>query len=72
LRRRHTLTGFVVPPESSREFAAATRLLRDKVLAAQMGLAARACYERLFSAPALGKAYRELYDAVAGSGTDAI
>ncbi|WP_199543259.1 glycosyltransferase [Paraburkholderia kururiensis] len=69
----HNVTGFVVPPESSREFAAATtRLLRDEALAVQMGLAARARYERLFSAPALGRAYRELYDAVAGSGTDAI
>ncbi|BDC39215.1 glycosyltransferase [Paraburkholderia terrae] len=63
----HNVTGFVVPPESPREFAAAAnQLLADPALAAQMGLAARARYERLFSAPALGREYRRLYDDVVG------
>ncbi|MGF6976997.1 glycosyltransferase involved in cell wall biosynthesis [Paraburkholderia sp. JPY465] len=62
----HNVTGFVVPPESPREFAAAAcQLLADETLAGQMGLAARARYERLCSAPALGRAYRRLYDQVA-------
>lgn len=55
-------TGFVVPPESPDALAKAmNNLLVDEVLAEQMGKAARQRYERLFSGPALGKAYAQLY-----------
>jgi rhamnosyl/mannosyltransferase len=39
-------------------------LLEDEEQARRMGLAARARYERLFSGPALGKAYVSLYEEV--------
>lgn len=59
------VTGFVLPPERPDLLAgAATRLLDDPALAARMGTAARARYEQLFSAPALGDAYRRLYSDV--------
>lgn len=61
-------TGFVVPPESPDALAnAMNTLLADEVLAEQMGKAARQRYERLFSGPALGKAYAQLYQDVMGS-----
>jgi glycosyltransferase involved in cell wall biosynthesis len=61
----HGVTGFVVPPESPRELAVAVNaLLDDEPMAQRMGKAARARYERLFSAPALGKAYYSLYESV--------
>jgi len=60
----HGVTGFVVPPESAKELAdALTALLSDEALANRMGMAARHRYEMLFSATALGKAYRTLYAA---------
>jgi rhamnosyl/mannosyltransferase len=58
----HNETGFVVAPESPDELARAMNmLLADDELAIQMGIAARARYERLFSGSALGRAYVELY-----------
>ncbi len=55
-------TGFVVPSESPDSLAKAMNtLLADEALAEQMGRAARQRYERLFSGPALGKAYAQLY-----------
>lgn len=58
-------TGLVVPPESPEALAKAMNvLLADKVLAEKWGAAARQRYERLFSGPALGKAYAQLYQDV--------
>lgn len=62
----HEETGFVVNPESPEELARAMKtLLVDDSLAATMGGAARARYERLFSGPALGQAYAALFHEVA-------
>jgi glycosyltransferase involved in cell wall biosynthesis len=59
---KHGVTGFVVPPESPHDLAmACNNLLNDKVAAVSMGAAARARYEQLFSGPALGRAYADLY-----------
>ncbi|WP_321871306.1 glycosyltransferase [Burkholderia ubonensis] len=67
------VTGFVVPPESPRELAAAVNsLLDDEVSAANMGAAARERYERLFSAPALGAAYSKLYEEVVSSSAEPV
>ncbi|MCW3609520.1 glycosyltransferase [Burkholderia cenocepacia] len=61
------VTGFVVAPEQPAALAdAAGRLLADDALAARMGGAARARYERLFSSDALGRAYGALYEQVRG------
>jgi glycosyltransferase involved in cell wall biosynthesis len=58
----HGVTGFVVGPESSEQLSEAMNtLLADDALASRMGLAARERYERLFSGPALGRAYEALY-----------
>jgi glycosyltransferase involved in cell wall biosynthesis len=58
----HGVTGLVVPPESPRELSRAIReLLTDAPRAQNMGREARARYERLFSGPALGRAYSDLY-----------
>ncbi|RDJ98752.1 glycosyltransferase [Paraburkholderia lacunae] len=63
----HGVTGFVVQPEAPEQFAAAVNeLVRDEALARKMGAAARERYERLFSGPALGNAYRGLYEEVLG------
>ncbi|CAB3637635.1 glycosyltransferase [Paraburkholderia rhynchosiae] len=63
----HGVTGLVVPPEAPVRFAAAVNeLVNDEVLARKMGAAARERYERLFSGPALGNAYRGLYEEVLG------
>ncbi|KVM87859.1 glycosyltransferase [Burkholderia stagnalis] len=59
------VTGYVVPPERPEALADAVgRLLADDALAARMGDAARARYERLFSGDALGQAYGALYGQV--------
>ena len=59
------VTGFVVPPENPQALARAVNvLLNDEARSVGMGRAARARYERLFSAPALGAAYCDLYDSV--------
>jgi rhamnosyl/mannosyltransferase len=64
----HGVTGFVVPPESAKELAdALTVLLSDEALANRMGMAARHRYEMLFSASALGKAYRDIYAEIVAS-----
>lgn len=58
----HEETGFVVEPESPEKLhRAMTLLLADDHLAAALGSAARARYERLFSGPALGLAYADLF-----------
>lgn len=58
----HEETGFVVKPELPQELAhAMSLLLEDERLANNMGMAARQRYERLFSGPALGKAYADLF-----------
>jgi rhamnosyl/mannosyltransferase len=58
----HEETGLVVPPESPDALARAMNvLLADNALATRMGAAARVRYETLFSGPALGRAYTELY-----------
>lgn len=63
----HEESGLVVPPESPDDLAhAMNQLLREPSAAAELGLAARARYERLFSGAALGKAYADLYRDVVG------
>jgi glycosyltransferase involved in cell wall biosynthesis len=58
-------TGFVLPPENPEALASAMNvLLEDDVLADKFGRAARRRYEALFSGPALGKAYTQLYQDV--------
>jgi len=58
----HEESGLVVPPENPAELAQAMiSLLQDTSLAEQLGVGARARYERLFSGVALGKAYADLY-----------
>ncbi len=62
----HEETGFVVAPQSADELRRAmAQLLADDSLAASLGVAARARYERLFSGPVLGKAYADLFREVA-------
>ncbi|WP_343726946.1 glycosyltransferase [Burkholderia seminalis] len=62
----HGVTGLVVPPEQPDALADAMRvLLADDALAGRMGQAARTRYEAMFSGPALGDAYRSLYQSVA-------
>ncbi len=63
----HEETGFVVAPESADELRRSMALLLvDETLAASLGVAARARYERLFSGPVLGNAYADLFREVAG------
>lgn len=58
----HQETGLVVPPERAEALADAMRALEeDEALADTMGKAARTRYERLFSGPALGRAYAEIF-----------
>lgn len=55
-------TGLVVPPESPEALAVAMNmLLSDEDACRRFGAAARLRYERLFSGPALGRAYAGLY-----------
>lgn len=64
---KHEETGIVVEPESPSALAVAMNtLLNDETLVKQMGEAARNRYETLFSGPALGHAYAELFREVAG------
>jgi rhamnosyl/mannosyltransferase len=59
-------TGFVISPESPSEMAEAMQvLLDDSTLAQKMGDEARNRYENLFSGPALGKAYSDVYKEIA-------
>jgi len=63
----HEESGLVVPPEDSVALAGALNtLLNDSALAESLGRGARARYERLFSGPALGRAYADLFREVAG------
>jgi rhamnosyl/mannosyltransferase len=58
----HEQTGLVVPPASPAALEQAMRtLLSEHGLAAGMGVAARQRYESMFSGPALGRAYLELF-----------
>jgi glycosyltransferase involved in cell wall biosynthesis len=60
-------TGFVVAPEIPEKLAwAMNMLLTDDQLTATMGLSSRARYDRLFSGPALGRAYADVFREVAG------
>lgn len=64
----HEESGIVVPPESFEALAdAMNMLLREDQLAGVLGQGARARYERLFSGPALGRAYSDLFREVAGA-----
>jgi rhamnosyl/mannosyltransferase len=59
-------TGIVVPAACPLALAEAMRaLLEDEAMAARMGQAALARYERLFSGATLGQAYARLYDEIA-------
>lgn len=63
----HAESGLVVPPEDPDALAAALKLLlTDESLATRLGQGARARYERMFSGPALGRAYADLYREVIG------
>lgn len=63
----HEETGFVLAPEAPEALRVAMKtLLTDGSLATDMGLRARARYEQMFSGPALGRAYAELFREVAG------
>lgn len=67
----HGETGFVVPPESPKDFSdAVNALLVNRPLAAQMGLAARERYEQLFSNMALGVAYSKLYREITSTSSE--
>jgi rhamnosyl/mannosyltransferase len=58
----HGVSGLVVPPENPAALGEAMNtLLSEEALARSMGRAARARYERLFSGPALGKAYADIF-----------
>jgi len=62
----HEESGLVVPPEDVSALAGALNtLLTDTSCAGAFGQGARARYERLFSGPALGRAYAELFREVA-------
>jgi len=62
----HEETGFVVEPQSPAALALAMNtLLNDDALSARLGVAARSRYEKLFSGPALGRAYAYLFREVA-------
>jgi rhamnosyl/mannosyltransferase len=55
-------TGYVVSPGNSEKLAIAmNKLLANDTIAGQFGDVARQKYEEIFSGPALGKAYVELY-----------
>ena len=56
------VTGLTVPPGNAEQLAAAmTRLWHDPQLAADFGVQARARYESVFTAAAMGAAYARLY-----------
>jgi glycosyltransferase involved in cell wall biosynthesis len=62
----HGESGLVVPPENALALAdALNTLLADQAQADALGRGARARYERLFSGPALGQAYADLFREVA-------
>jgi rhamnosyl/mannosyltransferase len=61
-------SGFVIPPEDPQALVGAMHtLLSDSELVTKFGHGARARYERMFSGPALGLAYSNLYQDVVGS-----
>lgn len=59
------VTGLVVPPNDPQALASAMQQLgNDPLLAKQMGQAARARYETLFTGSAMAKSYRDIYDSI--------
>lgn len=65
----HEETGFVIEPESPEALSLAMNtLLNDDALSAQMGEAARNRYDKIFSGPALGRAYADLFREIADLG----
>lgn len=64
----HEKSGLVVPPENEDALADALNvLLKNDELTAELGRGARIRYDNLFSGPALGKAYADLYrEVIAG------
>jgi rhamnosyl/mannosyltransferase len=64
----HEETGIVISPENPGKLTGAMNtLLNEHTTATQLGANARRRYESLFSGPALGKAYSDLYREVADS-----
>jgi rhamnosyl/mannosyltransferase len=62
----HEESGLVVPPEDGAALTnALNTLLRENSTAEALGRGARLRYERLFSGPALGRAYADLFREVA-------
>lgn len=62
----HEESGLVVPPEDAAALGnALNTLLKDSSCAEAFGRGARARYDRLFSGPALGRSYAELFREVA-------
>jgi glycosyltransferase involved in cell wall biosynthesis len=58
----HEVTGFVVEPESPDKLRWGMQtLLDDEQLATKMGRASRIRYDQLFSGPALGRAYADVF-----------
>ena len=65
---RHEETGLVTPPENPDALRQAMEvLLNNPELAAQYGRAARARFDAMFTAEAMGKAYVEKYREIAGN-----
>lgn len=63
---KHEESGLVIPPEVPGALAEAINLLlNDQQLAGRLGQGARCRYERLFSGPAMGRAYADLFREVA-------
>ena len=59
---QHEVTGFVVAPESPEQLRQAMKtLLEEDQLALKMGIASRNRYDQLFSGPALGRAYADIF-----------
>lgn len=65
-------TGLIVPPESPDDFAAAmATLAQDDARCAQMGKAARARYETVFTAKTMAQSYLALYRKLVAGGKKA-
>lgn len=59
------VTGLVVPPNDPQALASAMQQLdNDPSLSKQMGQAARARYETLFTGSAMAKSYRDIYESI--------
>jgi rhamnosyl/mannosyltransferase len=60
----HNQTGIVVSPENPKQLSDAINTLSETSTANALGKAARVRYEELFSGPALGKAYSDVYQSL--------